>query len=164
MIYDNMSLSENTLPLENIVPAQNAANLQGALAHQAASSNNVAQNARGMQNVPQRNMGAHNMMPSHNMNTMSAENEGHGSTNNKSHAKQHLAHCCFAVHEAVLYLDTHPNDQNAMAYYQKKQQQLIQASENYQKVVGPTRSSMVDTSSGSWRWVETPWPWEIEEG
>ncbi|WMJ82512.1 spore coat protein CotJB [Oscillospiraceae bacterium LTW-04] len=141
MIYDNMSLPENTLPLDNIISAQNP---------------------RSMQNAPQSGMVSPNMMP-HNMNTMLAAQENRSSTNNKSQAKQQLAHYCFALHEAVLYLDTHPNDQNALEYYRRKQQQLIQASENYQKVVGPIRSCMVDTNSGSWQWVETPWPWEIEE-
>ena len=147
MIYDNMILPENTLPLDNIISAQNnrmmsqnATMLQDMLAQQNRVSN--------AQNIQQ-----NNMMPARNMNAMG----------NMKAADLQLAQSCFAVHEAVLYLDTHPNDQNALEYYRRKQQQLTQATENYQKVVGPTRACMVDTNSGGWLWVETPWPWEIEE-
>lgn len=147
MIYDNMILPENTLPLDNIISAQNnrmmsqnATMLQDMLAQQ----NRVTD----AQNIQQ-----NNMMPTRNMNAMS----------NMQAADLQLAQSCFAVHEAVLYLDTHPNDQNALEYYRRKQQQLNQATENYQKVVGPMRACMVDTNTGGWRWVETPWPWELEE-
>lgn len=186
MIYDNMVLPENTLPLDNIMSAQNAANLQNMFTAQnnrmmsqnstslqdmlaqqntAISQNNaapqgtMAQNRMSMDNK----MAAPNMMPANGMNTMAASQANRSTTNNKTQAMQQLAQTCFAVHEAVLYLDTHPNDQNALEYYRRKQQQLTQASENYQKVVGPIRACMVDTNSGSWQWVETPWPWEIEE-
>lgn len=175
MIYDNMMLPENTLPLDNIVSAQNAANLQNMWTAQ--NNRMISQNMTTLQDrlaqqsaatsrnnaAPQNNMASPNMMPARNMSTMAVAQANRSSAGNKLQAKQQLAQSCFAVHEAVLYLDTHPNDQNALEYYRKKQQQLIQANENYQKIVGPTRSCMVDTNSGSWRWIETPWPWEIEE-
>ena len=178
MIYDNMVLPENTLPLDNIMSAQNAANLQNMLTAQ--NNRMMSQNATTLQDmmaqqnaaVSQNNAAtqgtmARNQMSMDNttgtMNTMGASQANRSNANNKAQAMQQLAQTCFAVHEAVLYLDTHPNDQNALEYYRRKQQQLTQASENYQKVVGPTRACMVDTNSGSWQWVETPWPWEIEE-
>lgn len=74
-----------------------------------------------------------------------------------------LAQACFAVTEAVLYLDTHPNDQNALEYYRKKQQQLMEARSLYEKNIGPINPSSVDTNSSYWQWVETPWPWQLEE-
>ncbi|MEA5135675.1 MAG: spore coat protein CotJB [Candidatus Fimivivens sp.] len=185
MIYDNMVLPENTLPLDNIMSAQNAANLQNMLTAQnnrMVSQNTTLQDMLAQQNaaitqnnttVPQgavqnrmsmdNKMGTPNMMPSNSMNTMGASQANRSNANNKNQAMQQLAQTGFAVHEAVLYLDTHPNDQNALEYYRRKQQQFTQSSENYQKVVGPINAGMVDTNSGSWQWVETPWPWEIEE-
>ncbi|MFV0496805.1 MAG: spore coat protein CotJB [Candidatus Fimivivens sp.] len=137
MIYENANLFDNTLPLDHIIPSQNARIMQ-----------------RGQQD---------HMMPARNMKTMSDTQGNRPCVNNQSQVKLQLAQCCFAVHEAVLYLDTHPNDQNALAYYRKKQQQLERASENYKKVVGPICACMVDTNTGNWQWIETPWPWEIEE-
>lgn len=78
-------------------------------------------------------------------------------------AAMQLAQSSFAVHEAVLYLDTHINDPNALEYYRKKQQQAEAARAVYESVVGPITSDSVDTTSGSWTWIETPWPWQIVE-
>ncbi|HWP50560.1 MAG TPA: spore coat protein CotJB [Clostridia bacterium] len=174
MIFDNMALPSNTLPLENIISPQNATNLQNMWAAQ--NNNLIPQNATALQNMmaqqnaattqnttasTQNSTGSTNQ--TRNMSTAATAQANRSGTNNKVQAKRQLAQSCFAVHEAVLYLDTHPNDQNALEYYRRKQQQLIQASDNYQMVVGPTRACAVDISSGSWRWVETPWPWETEE-
>lgn len=192
MIFDNMMLPDNTLPLDNIMSAQNATNLQNMMNAQSSrmtpqtttttlqdmlaqqnaalaqnngtlSGTTPTQNARTMQNsAVQNSMASPNMMPARSMNAVAAMQSNRNGVN-KAQATQQLAQSCFAVHEAVLYLDTHPDDQNALEYYRRKQQQLMQASENYQKVVGPIRACTVDTSSGGWRWIETPWPWEIEE-
>lgn len=209
MIFDGMTLPDNTLPLDSILPGQTMADMQNMMPIQggrmmpqssatlqdmmsrqnaamtqnrtAAGNMPTTQNARTMPNMTaaqngmtssnmmQPNMTSSNMMQPNMMpatgsvSAVAAMQSNRSGTNGKAQAAQQLAQSCFAVHEAVLYLDTHPDDQNALEYYRRKQQQLMQASENYQKVVGPLRACTVDTSSGSWRWVETPWPWEIEE-
>lgn len=192
MMFENMVPPDSMLPLDNIINAQNAANLQNMMAmpngrmmpqttttlqdmmarqNAALAQNRTAmenasaiQNTRTVQNATVQNNGAPpSTMPVRNANTVAAMQPNRGGANTKVQAAQQLAQSCFAVHEAVLYLDTHPDDQNALEYYRRKQQQLMQASENYQKTVGPIRACAVDTESGSWRWVETPWPWEIEE-
>lgn len=169
MIFDNMILPDNTLPMDNIIPAPNVANLQDMMTAQRnrtmPQSTTTLQDMLAQQNaaLAQSNVAPPSQMPARNVNTAATAQAVRGSANNKAQAGQQLAQACFTVHEAVLYLDTHPNDQNALEYYRRKQQQLTQASENYQKVVGPIRACTVDTSSGGWRWVETPWPWEIEE-
>ena len=163
MIFDNMALSSNTLPLDNIISAQNASNLQNMWAAQ--NSNLIPQNATTTQNTTAstQNSTGSTSNQTRNMSTTATAQANRGNANNTAQVKRQMAQSCFAVHEAVLYLDTHPNDQNALEYYRRKQQQLIQASDSYQNVVGPTRACAVDTSSGSWQWVETPWPWETEE-
>ena len=56
----------------------------------------------------------------------------------------------FAVQEANLYLDTHPSDQAALAYFQEYNQLRCQ----------------IETARGGrgkWEWVNRPWPWEGED-
>lgn len=67
----------------------------------------------------------------------------------------------FAVHETVLYLDGHPNDKKALAYYHKKNALLLDAVTEYEAKFGPlTYNGVVDTES--WSWHKGPWPWKYE--
>ena len=65
----------------------------------------------------------------------------------------------FALDEAVLYLDTHPGDTQAMNYYQTAREKYRQAVENYTAQVGPLFISDVPENC-SFRWIDEPWPWE----
>ena len=67
----------------------------------------------------------------------------------------------FAITEAVLYLDGHPNCRQALAYLDKHKQLRNAAAAEYEKRFGPltvTGSDDMDT----WRWVADAWPWEGE--
>lgn len=64
----------------------------------------------------------------------------------------------FALDEILLYLDTHPSDSQAMAYYQyvkKANQDTVAA---YEQVYGPLMVNQVNADS--WTWINNPWPWE----
>ncbi|MBQ6823814.1 MAG: spore coat protein CotJB [Clostridia bacterium] len=65
----------------------------------------------------------------------------------------------FAADEARLFLNTHPTDREAMAYYQKKIELYQRAVALYEEKYGPIRpeNGVVD---GRWCWGATPWPWE----
>ncbi|MDO4260888.1 MAG: spore coat protein CotJB [Eubacteriales bacterium] len=66
----------------------------------------------------------------------------------------------FAVQEANLYLDTHPSDPAALAYFQEYSQLRRQALQDYAALYGPLT---IDTARGcraGWEWVNRPWPWE----
>ncbi len=65
----------------------------------------------------------------------------------------------FMVYEAVLYLDTHPCDQEAMAYYRIAKKKYEEAVANYNEKVGPLCMSDV-VCGDTFAWVEEPWPWE----
>ena len=67
----------------------------------------------------------------------------------------------FAAHEAALFLDTHPNDKNALEYFRKMTDEAKNAAKLYVEQFGPLT---VDEAGmgGSWDWVENPWPWEKE--
>lgn len=65
----------------------------------------------------------------------------------------------FVVHELGLYLDTHPEDEEAFALYQNYVKLLKQARKTYVEKFGPlvqTDAAMDET----YTWVNTPWPWQ----
>lgn len=67
----------------------------------------------------------------------------------------------FALQEAALFLDSHPNDVEAIQYYQKYRKLKDQATSEFESCLGPlsNRSNQGD----QWEYVYGPWPWEGEE-
>lgn len=65
----------------------------------------------------------------------------------------------FAVQELALYLDTHREDQEALALYRQYQQLLRQAKEAYSLQKGPLNHASVSDSE-EYAWLDDPWPWE----
>lgn len=69
----------------------------------------------------------------------------------------------FCVGDAVLFLDTHPCDRQALAYYQRCRMARQRALDEYNRLYGPLTPYDADISCDEyWRWVEGPWPWEGE--
>ena len=67
----------------------------------------------------------------------------------------------FALDEAILFLDNHPENPDAMEYYKKVQKEYDNAVEMYTSRFGPLQAKQVRTHSG-WSWVEGCMPWESE--
>lgn len=67
----------------------------------------------------------------------------------------------FAVHELALYLDTHKDDQEAFALYQKYQEILDQYRREYSKEFGMLNHHDF-SDSPKYGWLKGPWPWEFE--
>ena len=65
----------------------------------------------------------------------------------------------FAVDDVLLYLDTHPYDEEALKYYKKYKKLYREASEEYTQCYGPLQNENV-IADDRWTWVEGPWPWE----
>lgn len=65
----------------------------------------------------------------------------------------------FALDDVVLYLDTHPQDEEALIYYEKYKKMYRDATHEYEKYYGPLVNESVNTENG-WSWVDAPWPWE----
>ena len=66
----------------------------------------------------------------------------------------------FALVEANEYLDTHPNDQEALAYFDRAQKKLRELLTEYE-----ARYGKIETAEGGkmrWAWVDQPWPWQME--
>ena len=65
----------------------------------------------------------------------------------------------FAVNELALYLDTHPNDAEALDMYETYQQTLHDAMMHFSKEHGPLNHT-VPGKRGRYCWPNDPWPWE----
>ncbi len=68
----------------------------------------------------------------------------------------------FAAIELNLFLDTHPNDQRALADYNRYTGMLQLLKAQYEAQYGPLTNFGTAQSQYPWRWVTEPWPWELE--
>jgi len=67
----------------------------------------------------------------------------------------------FASHEAALYLDGHPDDKRAIAYFNMQNNKLNNAVATYEQNFGPLTVGAV-SEDDSWTWIKGPWPWEYD--
>ena len=65
----------------------------------------------------------------------------------------------FAVQELALYLDTHREDQEALALYREYQQMYDKCRQLYIREHGPLNHG-IPSQSGGYSWLDDPWPWE----
>ena len=68
----------------------------------------------------------------------------------------------FAALDTALYLNTHPTDTKALAYFQKVKDEAMRLKEQYTAIFGPLTHADV-TSETHWNWINEPWPWERGE-
>ena len=67
----------------------------------------------------------------------------------------------FVSVETMLYLDTHPEDREALAYFAQMKEQYKKCVKQYNEICGPLRFTDVNDEN-YWTWVMTPMPWEME--
>ncbi|WP_416327702.1 spore coat protein CotJB [[Eubacterium] hominis] len=77
---------------------------------------------------------------------------------NESQLKKEIQMYDFALQEAILYLNSHPKDKQAMMYYKKFQHLYQQAVEEYERCFTPLTNRTND--SDDWQYINGPWPWE----
>ena len=66
----------------------------------------------------------------------------------------------FAVQELALYLDTHPEDSEALELYRGYQKLLHKAMMEYTENCSPL-NHMTPTDDKNYSWLDDPWPWEF---
>jgi spore coat protein JB len=66
----------------------------------------------------------------------------------------------FAAWETGLFLDTHPCDRMAMAYYERVRDQKNALMKEYAEAFGPITKEQVRPGEERFTWLESPWPWE----
>lgn len=72
---------------------------------------------------------------------------------------QFINEVSFAIDDIVLFLDTHPNNREALRYYEEYKKLRQQAVNEYTRLYGPLQKDEVISSNG-WTWGQGPWPWE----
>ena len=64
----------------------------------------------------------------------------------------------FAMTEAQLFLDTHPDCRAALDYFRGLRDEYDLAMTEYQNKYGPLFADM--TVGDKWSWIDGPWPWQ----
>jgi spore coat protein JB len=67
----------------------------------------------------------------------------------------------FTAVELNLFLDTHPDDERALNDYNETVERLRELKAAYENQFGPLTNFGYATSEYPWRWVDEPWPWQI---
>ena len=70
-----------------------------------------------------------------------------------------LAEAAFAADELRLFLDTHPQQPQALAAYRA----AVRDTEAALRALPCAVNARDAGKNGAWDWVQTPWPWETEE-
>lgn len=66
----------------------------------------------------------------------------------------------FTLYDLSLFLDTHPNDTEALQYYHHYNLLRNKSVEEYSALYGPLTAHDACKSETEWMWVQQPWPWE----
>lgn len=67
----------------------------------------------------------------------------------------------FAIVDAGLYLDGHPQDTAALDYYNEINSAYRAARDGYEAKYGPLSIYDGKETDNEWLWSTTPWPWEV---
>lgn len=78
----------------------------------------------------------------------------------KEQLLRRIATTGFACVDACLYLDTHPEDTEAIAYFEKQNRMYQEALHEYSTQYGPLTLSHVHNPKDYWTWADQPWPWQ----
>ena len=61
-----------------------------------------------------------------------------------------------------LYLDTHPNDREALNLFNSYRTQEKQLCEQFENKFGPLTLDSNALNANNWVWINGPWPWEVK--
>lgn len=67
----------------------------------------------------------------------------------------------FAAFELHLFLDTHPQDMQAMTAHEAACARAEEMRMEYERRYAPLTPCGSQAQSMGWEWINSPWPWEI---
>lgn len=67
----------------------------------------------------------------------------------------------FVLVELTLYLDTHPNDVQAITQFNQFAQKRQELACEYEAEYGPLLQFGHSYSRNPWDWSDSPWPWQV---
>ena len=80
---------------------------------------------------------------------------------NKAQLKRMIYAYDFAIHELVLFLDSHPTNKIAMDLLREYKKRRAEAVESYEEKYGKYFvTADMTPECECWKWLEGPWPWE----
>lgn len=81
--------------------------------------------------------------------------------NERARLKKRIYELDFALHELVLYLDSHPSSAKALELMKEYRKMREETVAEYEKKFGPYIVTTFDVPiSEKWQWLNGPWPWE----
>lgn len=84
---------------------------------------------------------------------------GKSSTNRKNLLRK-IQEVEFACIELNLFLDTHPDNEQALCDFNNFSEELMNLKNIYETKYGPLIHFGFSPSRFPWQWIESPWPWE----
>lgn len=78
----------------------------------------------------------------------------------KEQLYHYIAMLRFSLYDTALYLDTHPDCQEALSYYHQLNKLMREAEKEYARLFGPLSMKDVSSEDDYWKWSMQPWPWE----
>lgn len=70
-----------------------------------------------------------------------------------------LSACSFVLYDLALFLDTHPDDADALAAFQEARERRKQAQKSYEEKFGPLMLDCCEDKN-HWSFADGPAPWE----
>ena len=68
----------------------------------------------------------------------------------------------FVVYETALFLNTHPNNIDALNYFKAHKEKASALRGEYESHFGPLTLNSSASCDKGWNWINSPWPWEKE--
>ncbi|ERJ12490.1 spore coat protein CotJB [Haloplasma contractile] len=78
----------------------------------------------------------------------------------KEDLMKRITELSFYAVDLNLFLDNHPDSQQALQDYRIISQNLRQLEDIYAKNYGPLYNFGASGQFNNWTWIEEPWPWE----
>lgn len=67
----------------------------------------------------------------------------------------------FVLVELTLYLDTHPNDSEAIHQFNQFSKERRHIKKTFESQFGPLMEFGNSYSGYPWTWNDSPWPWQV---
>lgn len=80
-------------------------------------------------------------------------------TSEKTALMKKIQTISFAMVEAELFLDTHPECRQALDYYKDLRDNYRALCEEYAAKFSPITAGA--TTGGEWKWAMSEWPWQL---
>jgi spore coat protein JB len=80
---------------------------------------------------------------------------------NRDQLLQRITALDFYIIDIHLYLNTHPDDCDAVNKYNAMVMEVNALREEYVRLYGMLGMNS-STSGCSWQWIDNPWPWQYE--